>query len=42
MDNMVVWCMLLIAIPGISGIVCALLPDRASRIVATFASLATE
>ncbi|MFA4030359.1 MAG: hypothetical protein GDYSWBUE_002052 [Candidatus Fervidibacterota bacterium] len=41
MDNMVVWCMLLIAIPGISGIVCALLPDRASRIVATFASLAT-
>lgn len=41
MGEMVTLCILVIAIPAISGIVCAFLPGKASRVVATFASLAT-
>ncbi|MCS7252858.1 MAG: hydrogenase 4 subunit D [Armatimonadota bacterium] len=41
MEEMVSWCILLIAVPGIGGIVCGLLPDRAARFVATLVSLAT-
>ncbi|MFA4043658.1 MAG: hypothetical protein HZRFUVUK_000436 [Candidatus Fervidibacterota bacterium] len=41
MVDMVTWCILLIAVPAIGGIVCAFLPDRAARFFATVVSFAT-